>query len=122
MNYIWNEIPLMITFESNWQKAKDILLKIEAEKLKALSTEIKPEIEKANRKYYVEYNKLDPTVYTRVKENGVMLTLRYLCPPKQRRNYEQIVVEETLRQFAKHADIQFAYPTTRFFKGEEYNK
>ncbi|NND30999.1 MAG: mechanosensitive ion channel family protein [Saprospiraceae bacterium] len=122
MNFIWHEIPFMITFESNWQKAKDILLKIEDEKLKALSSEIKPEIEKANRKYYVEYNKLDPTVYTRVKENGVMLTLRYLCPPKQRRNYEQIVVEETLRQFAKHADIQFAYPTTRFFKGEEYNK
>ena len=122
MNFIWHEIPFMITFESNWQKAKDILLKIEKDKLQALSKEILPEIEKANRKYYIEYKKLDPTVYTKVKENGVMLTLRYLCPPKQRRNYEQIVVEETLRQFAKHADIPFAYPTTRFFNAEEYPK
>jgi small-conductance mechanosensitive channel len=24
--YIWNEIPVLITFESNWRKAKDILV------------------------------------------------------------------------------------------------
>ena len=122
MNFIWHEIPITITFESNWEKAKDILLQIEGEKLQALSAEIRPEIEKASRKYYIEYKKLDPTVYTKIKQNGIMLTLRYLCPPKQRRNYEQIVMEETLRQFSKHTDIQFAYPTTRFFKAEEYEK
>lgn len=122
MDFIWHEIPFMITFESNWEKAKKILLDIEREKLKALAAEIKPQIEKASRKYYIEYRKLDPTVYTRVRENGVMLTLRYLCPPKQRRTYEQVVVEETLRQFAKHQDIHFAYPTTRFFKADEYRQ
>lgn len=105
MDFIWHEIPFRITFESNWQKAKEILLNIENEKLKSLTDDIRPQFEKANRKYYIEYKNLDPTVYTRVQENGVMLTLRFLCPPKQRRTYEQIVVEETLHQFAQHADI-----------------
>ena len=27
-SYIWNEIPVLVTFESNWQKAKSILLEI----------------------------------------------------------------------------------------------
>ena len=27
MNYIWNEIPIMVTFESNWEKAKRISLR-----------------------------------------------------------------------------------------------
>lgn len=26
--YIWNEIPILITFESNWEKVKDLLQKI----------------------------------------------------------------------------------------------
>ena len=119
MDFIWHEIPFRITFESNWEKAKDILLQIENQNLKELSTDIRTQLEKAHRKYYIEYKNLDPTVYTRVIENGVLLTLRYLCPPKQRRSIEQIVVEETLRQFAQHPDIHFAYPTTRFFKAEE---
>ncbi|MCB0666050.1 MAG: mechanosensitive ion channel [Saprospiraceae bacterium] len=120
MDFIWHEVPFRITFESNWKKAKEILLQIENDKLKSLTADIKPQFEKANRKYYIEYKNLDPTVYTKIQENGVMLTLRFLCPPKHRRTYEQIVVEETLQQFSRHSDIQFAYPTTRFFKSEEY--
>ena len=26
--YIWNEIPVLLTFESNWEKAKEILTKV----------------------------------------------------------------------------------------------
>lgn len=115
MNYIWNEIPIMITFESNWKKAKKILLEIEEIKLKEVPEQIQPELEKGLKNYHVTYNNLDPTVYTGLRQNGVCLTLRYLCPPKKRRGTEQLAVEEILSEFAKHDDIHFAYPTTRFY-------
>ncbi|HFA48467.1 MAG TPA: mechanosensitive ion channel family protein [Bacteroidetes bacterium] len=115
MNYIWNEIPVMVTFESNWKKAKKILLEVEEKKLKPLVSNMRSEMRKGREKYYVHYTNFDPTVYTTIKKNGVMLTLRYLCHPKTRRTSEQAAIEEILEQFYKHDDIQFAYPTTRFF-------
>lgn len=122
MNYIWNEIPVMVTFESNWQKAKQILLDVEESKLKSLINEAEENLDKAKRKYYVHYNNLTPTVYTTIKENGVMLTLRYLCHPKMRRSSEQLAIEEILLQFAKCPDIHFAYPTTRFYDATKEKK
>ncbi|MEZ4930834.1 MAG: mechanosensitive ion channel family protein [Saprospiraceae bacterium] len=122
MNYIWNEIPVMVTFESNWQKAKQILLDVEESKLKSLINEAEENLDKAKRKYYVHYNNLTPTVYTTIKENGVMLTLRYLCHPKMRRSSEQLAIEEILLQFVKCPDIHFAYPTTRFYDATKEKK
>jgi small-conductance mechanosensitive channel len=115
MNYIWNEIPILVTFESNWKKAKKILLDIEEIKLKKRPEQIRPEMEKGMRNYHVTYKNLDPTVYTALRPNGISLTLRYLCHPKNRRGSEQVAIEEILSEFAKHGDIQFAYPTTRFY-------
>ena len=74
---------------------------------------------RARKNYFVQYDHLTPTVYTKIKPHGVMLTLRFLCLPKTRRTYEQMVYEEILTQFAQHADIQFAYPTTRFYQAGE---
>jgi len=36
-HYIWNETPIMITFESNWEKAKKILQKIANENAEHLT-------------------------------------------------------------------------------------
>ena len=44
-----------------------------------------------------------------------MLTLRYLIEPRKRRGNEQGIWEEILRAFAQNPDIDFAYPTQRFY-------
>ena len=61
------------------------------------------------------YNKLTPVVYTTVKDSGVMLTIRYLTDPRKRRGSEQELWENILDAFATHDDIDFAYPTQRFY-------
>jgi hypothetical protein len=50
-----------------------------------------------------------------VKENGVLLTIRYLCEPRRRRDSEEAIWEEILEKFANCPDIDFAYPTQRFY-------
>jgi len=69
----------------------------------------------AQEKYHIDYNKLEPTVYSKIVDNGVQLTLRYLCSPKMRRDSEQLAFEEILFRFEENDDIQLAYPTTRFY-------
>ncbi|MBU4562197.1 mechanosensitive ion channel family protein, partial [bacterium] len=87
--YIWNEVPVLITFESNWEKAKRILLKIANTHAEHLSKAAEKRVKEASKKFMILYSKLTPIVYTCVKDSGVLLTIRYLCEPQHRRDSEQ---------------------------------
>lgn len=113
--HIWDEIPVLLTFESNWRKAKEILGRIAAKHGEHLGAAAQLRLKKAAQKYMIFYSKLTPTVYTSVKDSGVMLTIRYLCEPRQRRMTAQQIWEDILEAFAASPDIDFAYPTQRFY-------
>jgi small-conductance mechanosensitive channel len=113
--YIWNEIPILVTFESDWRKAKAILFDIAQKHGTQLTADAERRVLEASRKFMIFYKKLTPTVYTSVKDSGIMLTIRYITEPKQRRNTEQSIWEDILTEFEKHNEIDFAYPTTRFY-------
>ncbi len=113
--FIWNEIPVLVTFESNWKKAKELLLDIAERNAQNLSKVAEKKIKKASRHYMIFYTSLTPTVYTSVKDSGVMLTMRYLIEPRKRRGSEQAIWEDILVAFAERDDIDLAYPTQRFF-------
>jgi small-conductance mechanosensitive channel len=113
--YIWNEIPVLVTFESNWQKAKKILMDIVNTRAEKLTDIMEKEIKEASRKFMIHYKILTPTVYTSVKDCGVMLTIRYLCEPRNRRSSEEKIWESILHEFNQCTDIDFAYPTQRFY-------
>ncbi|MBN2365967.1 MAG: mechanosensitive ion channel family protein [Calditrichaeota bacterium] len=113
--FIWHEIPVLITFESHWEKAKTILLDIANTYALNLSAEAEKRIKEASKKFMVFYTALTPTVYTTVKDSGVLLTIRYMVEPRRRRGSEQEIWEAILRTFAENDDIDFAYPTTRFY-------
>lgn len=113
--FIWHEIPVLLTFESNWEKAKKILEKIADRHALHMSDTAEQKIKQASRKFMIFYSKLTPVVYTTVKDSGVLLTIRYLISPKKRRGSEQEIWEDILRSFAKSDDIDFAYPTQRFY-------
>jgi hypothetical protein len=67
------------------------------------------------RKFMIFYTKLTPIVYTSVRDCGVLLTVRYVCDPRKRRATEQAIWEDILEAFAGADDIDFAYPTQRFY-------
>ena len=120
--YIWNEVPVLLTFESNWKKAKEILLDIAKKYGEEVSKHAQDTLQEATRKYLISYSKLGPTVYTSVKDSGVLLTIRHLCDPKNRRGIQNKIWEDVLEAFSKHPDIDFAYPTQRFFNNTMESK
>jgi len=113
--FIWNELPVLVTFESDWKKAKDILQNIATDLAGDLSGPAQERIKESARKYLIVFSKLTPTVYTSVQDSGVLLTIRYLTKPRQRRGTAQSIWESILVEFAEHPDIEFAYPTIRYF-------
>ena len=113
--YIWNELHVLVTFESDWRKAKKILTEIVEKQSANLSKSAENKLKRAAKKYMIFYKKLTPIVYTSVKESGVMLSIRHLCEPRTRRGVTQDLWEEILISFEKEEDINFAYPTQRFY-------
>jgi small-conductance mechanosensitive channel len=114
-SHIWHEINVLITFESNWQKAKKILTEIVNEHATSLSKAAEKTLIEASKKYMILYNRLTPIVYTKVKESGVQLSMRFLITPHRRRGTEEAIWEEVLETFAQHDDIDLAYPTQRIY-------
>jgi small-conductance mechanosensitive channel len=114
-HYIWNEISICITFESNWQKAQEVLMKLAEEKASDLSPEAEKQFRAAATQFLLLYGSLKPNVYISVKDFGVQLSIRYLCPPRQRRASEQVLWKDILNLISANDDIELAYPTTRFY-------
>ncbi|WP_297090195.1 mechanosensitive ion channel family protein [uncultured Draconibacterium sp.] len=117
--YIWNEIKVNITFESNWEKAQSLLETIISEFSEDIHIKAQKEIQEASKNYMIYYKHLTPIVYTKVMDFGVNLTIRYLCNPRQRRGSENVIWKKVLTAFNQQNDIQFAYPTTRFYRANE---
>jgi small-conductance mechanosensitive channel len=113
LEYIWNEVSVTVTFESNWRKAKSILEEIAERHGRALSEEEERQVLSAVRRFMIHFSTLKPIVYTSLKEHGVRLTLRYICDPRRRRGSAEKIYEEILSEFARHGDIAYAYPTHR---------
>jgi len=114
-NFIWNELPVTVTFESNWARAKEILTRVAEEHSAVKSEYAASQIRKATQKFMIFYDKLTPIVWTSVAAHGVTLTIRYLCTPRRRRSSATEMWEEILKEFARCDDIDFAYPTQRFY-------
>ena len=120
--YIWNEVAVVVTFESDWRAAKAILLEVAAECADDLSEDAERTIRRAARDCFIFYSKLTPTVYTSVVDHGVKLTMRYLVAPRRVRGSEQDVWEAILDRFAERDDVDLAYKTNRVFRNNEEGK
>jgi len=89
--------------------------------LTALATELTQEVvaeaqgsqANADRRFLIRFPTLTPAVYTSVLDAGVLLAIRYLCRPRQRRGTAEEFWERILDTFAESPDIEFAYPTQR---------
>jgi small-conductance mechanosensitive channel len=114
-NFIWDEIPVTVTFESNWRKAKEILTEVSQRHAALTSEDAARQVRQAASKYLIRYEHLTPIVWTAVADIGVTLTIRLLVDPRRRRGIEAAIWEDILDAFAAADDIDFAYPTQRFY-------
>lgn len=113
--YIWDELKFLVTFESNWERAREILLEIARADNESIRRQAEQEMKRLEQQFAFKYGDLEPIVYGVVEESGVELSLRYLVDTRQRRTVRDRISREILSRFAKEPPIQFAYPTMRVF-------
>jgi len=114
--YIWNEVHVLLTFESDYKKAKVLFQEIAEKHSLQQTSKMEEELKEASKKYMIYYNKLTPIIYTDVKDSGILLSIRYLCAHQNRRNTTQAIWEDILSVTEVHDDVTLAYNTYRVVK------
>jgi len=107
----------VITYESNWRKARDILLEAGRDSCKYILNRIQVQLDKMTREYLIDSQHVEPVVFTRIEASGVKLTLRYPVEVRRRRTGEDALSRRLLEAFEKSGDVEFAYSTYRITGG-----
>ncbi|MGD2044440.1 MAG: mechanosensitive ion channel, partial [Acidimicrobiia bacterium] len=115
--FIWHEVPVLITFESDWKLAERLMLEVLERDAPDVEGSAGATIRATARRYSIRVGTLTPTVYLSVRDSGVLLTARYLVEARTRRGREDRLWRSILEVFAEHPNVELAYPTVRTYFG-----
>ena len=111
-SYVWDEIKLPVTYASNLEAARHILLEAGTEYTKEFMAGAQQELDHMKRYFVVSNMELKPQVYLKVTDNWVELTLRYLVEPKKRRLASSFIFDRTFERLQGRDDITIASSTS----------
>lgn len=114
--YIWNEIPLTLTFESDWRRGREIMISHAEKSAEGLEDRVKRRIDRMTNRFMIYYQKYTPIVYVDVQSSGVRLTLRYLTEAKKRRSTTDELSRAILDDFNQEPNVNLAYQTFRMIQ------
>ncbi len=101
-NFVWHELPVTVTFGSDWSKAREVMMEMASESAAIVEAQAASEIRRMSREYLVHYSILTPFVYVTITDRGVRLTLRYLSGVRKRRGTEHAFTVNLLTRFREH--------------------
>jgi len=104
--FTWNELEISLTLQSNWKKAKSIIISIANDKVGDIEQEAKDSLSIASKTLPIYYENLSHTIYTSMEPGRVCLNLRLICKARNYRNLQHALVEDILDEFSKHEDIE----------------
>ena len=111
--FLWHEVPVVITFESDWRTAKTCLLEMVNEASVEMSQRAAEFLRKRPSRMLISYGTVTATVYTSVLDHGICLSMRFLTDPRRRRAFDETLWEGVLDIVSREPGIELAYPTQR---------
>ncbi len=91
--YVWNEITVKVPLKCDLVKNKQEIYKIvnNIETIKSIPKKMKDQINSLNNNTRIYFNQYDPVIYTKIVDNHIELTIRYLMHPKKARYIESVL-------------------------------
>ncbi len=111
-SFIWDEIHIPVTHDSDWKKAEQILSEIVTEATKELATSAMEEIKHLKSKYFLTNDNIEPHVYMAITDNWVSLYTRYIVSVRERRNIQDKIMRLIKERFDKEKKITIASATS----------
>jgi small-conductance mechanosensitive channel len=112
LHFIWDEISVPVTYESDWKRAIEIMLESirQNQHYQGLLPQAEEQRRQARRKLAVKLTPLEPRVFVRLTDNWIELGIVYPVDIDIRRAFRSEVGEHILKAF-KEAGITIASQT-----------
>lgn len=111
--YVWQEMRINITFESDWRRAEEILKEVGEEIHTKIDARVERGFRELERRYAFKHGKLTPIVYVTIGPSGVELTLRFIVDVRGRRGMVDLASRRVLAALAAEENVRVAYTTYR---------
>ncbi len=109
--YLWDEIVVPVTYESDWRRAEELMLEHAREYTSNLRAQAAAELEALGERYPLAKATVDPTLYLVMTDNWIEMTLRYVVAARDRRQVRAELHRELLQHFAEEENITVASAT-----------
>jgi small-conductance mechanosensitive channel len=109
--YVWDEVQLAITYDSNLKAATDILLEVGNSYTHEFLEGAQRDMRRMQRYFSVEDFELKPQVYLKVTTNWVGLTMRYIVHPNKRRVASSYIYGQIFDRIFQRSDIHIGSDT-----------
>jgi small-conductance mechanosensitive channel len=110
-SFVWDEISLPLTYQSDWKRAKEIVLTIIRKETDAVTIQAETEIERIGEKYYLPKKVVEPSVYISLTDNWITLDARYVTDARTRRILRSRLSELILAAIESEHGITIASET-----------
>ena len=91
--YIWNELTVKLKLDCDLTKNKQELYRIVNgnDTIKSIPRKMMNEIQSVSPDNIIYYNQYDPIIYTKIVDDHIELTIRYLMHPKKAKYIESVL-------------------------------
>ncbi len=110
-NFLWDEISIPITYESDWRKAQEVITEIVSRETAEATQSAEEGIQKIGERYYLSKRNTEPAVYITMTDNWIELHIRFVVEIRDRRLIHNQITEKLLEAIESRDDIEIASET-----------
>ncbi|MBC8249307.1 MAG: mechanosensitive ion channel [Anaerolineales bacterium] len=110
-HYLWDEITIPITYDSDWRRAGEIMLEHGQEYSSGFQAEAQAELGGMMKRYLLHDTSVEPMLYIVMTDNWIEMTLRYVVEAWKRREVKGQLHHELLQHFEAEPDMTVASTT-----------
>jgi len=109
--YLWDEITLPITYESDWQCAAELMLEHGQTYTAELQADAEAKLSRLIDRYPLKDTKVEPTLYLAMTDNWIEMTLRFVVDAQERRRVKDEMHRDLLQHIQTEENITVASTT-----------
>ena len=106
--YIWDEMSIPITYDSDWKEAIQIIERIISLETKEITVKSEASVSKLSDKYYLPQKATEPTVFATLTDNWINMNIRYITEVRQRRIVRDKLSRILLSKLEKVDNVKIA--------------
>ncbi|MBN1323625.1 MAG: mechanosensitive ion channel [Methanotrichaceae archaeon] len=110
-NFLWDEITIPITYESDWRSAHEKIMAILRRETGEVAKRADLELSKLEEKYYLPGRAMDPTIFMTITDNWIEFKVRYVTIVRERRIIKDRLSRLILDEIERSDEIGLASTT-----------